>query len=132
MLSSFMFNIDVDLPDNAGVANVAALYSASMLQDIDQATWDLFDCDDSALEREFTGLTLAGCDVSSNGGMSINAAFTVRAESQDIIDRVVESYMDGFPDSIRQAALGLYSRTGKRVSQSFNPVGWDCQVSLAA
>jgi hypothetical protein len=124
--------LNITLADGGRSAgDVVELYGNQVRDDIDQAAWNLCDCNDQVQSEKFADLTLVRWTVTQKRGddFHVKAQFTVNAQDEEFINQVMEQYMDGFADYIAATQNGYYSRTGKRVAMNANPLEWGIQVN---
>ena len=130
MSQKFAINLTIKLPRGGSDSlDVASLYQARILDDIDETAWNLCDCSDDELSQRFSDLQLQCYDVKRKQTVDIKSTFTVNAENPEFINQVVDDFMSGFADRIRMTALGLYSRTGRRIVSNIVTCDWDVNIA---
>lgn len=123
--------MNITLADGGRSArDVIELYGNQVRDDIDQAAWNLCDCNDQVQGEKFADLAIARWAVTQKRGedFHVKAQFTVNAQDEEFINQVMEQYMDGFADYIAPAENGYYSRTGKRPAMNANPLEWEVEI----
>lgn len=131
MQQKFKIELNITLADGGRSArDVIELYGNQVRDDIDQAAWNLCDCNDQVQNEKFADLTLVRWHVAQKRGedFHVKAQFTVNALDEEFINQVIEQYMDGFADYIASTQNGYYSRTGTRAAMNANPLEWEVDV----
>lgn len=132
MQQKHKIELNITLADGGRSArDVIELYGNQVRDDIDQAAWNLCDCNDQVQSEKFANLTLVRWAVTQKHGedFHVKAQFTVNAQDEEFINQVMEQYMDGFADYIASTENGYYSRTGKRAAMNAHPLEWDVQIA---
>ncbi len=127
----FQIKLTITLADGGRSArDVIELYGNQVRDDIDQAAWNLCDCNDQVQSEKFADLALVRWVVTQKRGedFHIKAQFTVNAEDEEFINQVLEQYINGFADYIAATQNGYYSRTGKRAVMNTNPLEWEIEI----
>lgn len=123
--------LNITLADGGRSArDVIELYGNQVRDDIDQAAWNLCDCNDQVQSEKFADLTLVRWAVTQRHGEDfyVKAQFTVNTQNEEFISQVMEQYMDGFADYIATTQNGYYSRTGKRAAINTIPLEWKVDI----
>ena len=131
MQQKHKIELNITLADGGRSArDVIELYGNQVRDDIDQAAWNLCDCNDQVQSEKFADLTLVHWAVTQKRGedFHVKAQFTVTAQDEEFINQVMEQYMDGFADYIASTENGYYSRTGKRAAMNANPLEWEVEI----
>lgn len=131
MQKEFKIELNLTLADGGRSArDVIELYGNQVRDDIDQAAWNLCDCNDQVQNEKFADLTLVRWAVTQKRGedFHVKAQFTINAQDEVFINQVIEQYMDGFADYIASTQNGYYSRTGKRAAINTIPLEWKVDI----
>lgn len=131
MQQKFKIELNITLADGGRSArDVIELYGNQVRDDIDQAAWNLCDCNDQMQNEKFADLTLIRWHVTQKRGedFHVKAQFTVNGQDEEFINQVMEQYMDGFADCITVTLNGYYSRTGERIAFSPYPLSWELEI----
>ena len=80
--------------------------------------------------RKFAKLTVKRADVWSNQehSLEIFVLLSVSGEDSAFIKQVIAKYMDSFPDYLKKASGGYFSRTGFPPDVSLQPTDWSAEV----
>ena len=130
MKKNFKIKLDFSLVDcGRSARDIIELYSNQVRDDIDQAAWNLCDCDDQVQNDNFADLTLLRWTVQEGDEvLHVQAQFTVNTLNKEFILQVVEQYMHSFAYYIASTKNGYYSRTGNRALMNFNPLEWEVEI----
>ena len=131
MSTLFAIDLSVNMPDGGRHARqLLNLYFEDMLADINETAFNLCDASEALQARKFAKLTVKRADVwpSEEGGLKIFALLSVSGEDSTFIKQVIAKYMDGFPDYLRKASSGYFSRSGFPPDISLQPTDWNAEV----
>jgi len=131
MTTLFTFDLTINMPDGGRHARqLLNLYFADMPVDMNETAYNLCDANEAVQARKFTKLTLKRADVwsSQEGTLKIFALLSVSGEDSTFIKQVIAKYMDDFPDYLKRASGGYFSRTGFPPDISLQPTDWNAEV----
>jgi hypothetical protein len=131
MTTLFTIDLTINMPDGGRYARqLLNLYFTDMPVDINETAYHLCDANEAALARKFAKLTLKRADAwaSQEGGLNIFVLLSVSGEDSTFIKQVIAKYMDGFPDYLKRASGGYFSRTGFPPNISLQPTDWNAKV----
>ena len=134
MTTLFTIDLTINMPDGGRHARqLLNLYFADMPVDINETAYNLCDANEAVQARKFAKLTLKRADVwsSQEGSLKIFALLSVSGEDSTFIKQVIAKYMDGFPDYLKKASGGYFSRTGFPPDISLQPTDWNAEVHQA-
>jgi hypothetical protein len=134
MTTLFTIELTINMPDGGRHARqLLNLYFTDMPVDINETAYNLCDANEAVQARKFAKLTLKRADVwsSQEGSLKIFALLSVSGEDSTFIKQVFARYMDGFPDYLRRAGSGYFSRTGFPPNISLQPTDWNAEVHQA-
>jgi hypothetical protein len=131
MTTLFTINLTINMPDGGRQARqLLNLYFADMPVDIQETAFNLCDANEAVQARKFAKLTLKRADVwsSQERSLEIFALLSVSGEDSTFIKQVIAKYMDSFPDYLKKASGGYFSRTGFPPDISLQPTDWNAEV----
>jgi hypothetical protein len=131
MTTLFTINLTINMPDGGRQARqLLNLYFADMPVDIQETAYNLCDSNEAVQARKFAKLTLKRADVwsSPERSLEIFALLSVSGEDSTFIEHVIGKYMDSFPDYLKKASGGYFSRTGFPPEISLQPTDWNAEV----
>lgn len=131
MTTLFTINLTINMPDGGRQARqLLNLYTADMPADIQETAYNLCDANEDEQARKFDRITLKRADVwsSPEHSLKIFALFSVSGEDSTFINDVIAKYMDSFPDYLKKASGGYFSRTGFPPDISLQPTDWNAEV----
>jgi hypothetical protein len=131
MTTLFTINLTINMPDGGRPARqLLNLYFADMPVDIQETAYNLCDAHEAVQARKFAQLTLKRADAWSSQEHSLNifALLSVYGEDSAFIKQVISKYMDSFPDYLKKASGGYFSRTGFPPDISLQPTDWNAEV----
>jgi len=104
--------------------------SPTCLWTIIETAYNLCDADEAIQAGKFAKLTLKRADVWSgpDGSLQISQLLSVSGEDPAFIKQVIDKYMDGFPDYLKKAGSGYFSRTAFPPDISLQPTDWNAEV----
>ena len=131
MITLFTIDLTINMPDGGRHArHLLNLYYADMPVDINEIAYNLCDANEAVQARKFAKLTLKRAEVwsSQEGSLKIFALLSVSGEDSTFIKQVIAKYMNGFPDYLKRASGGYFSRTGFPPDISLQPTDWNAEV----
>jgi hypothetical protein len=131
MTTLFTIDLTINMPDGGRHARqLLNLYIPDMPVDIKETAYNLCDADEAVQARKFAKLTLKRFNVwsSQEGSLKIFALLSVSGEDSTFIKQVIAKYMDGFPDYLKRASGGYFSRTAFPPDISLQPTDWNAEV----
>ena len=134
MSTLFAIDLSVNMPDGGRHARqLLNLYFEDMLADINETAFNLCDASEALQARKFAKLTVKRADVWAGqaGGLKIFALLSVSGEDSTFIQQVIYKYMDSFPDYLKRASGGYFSRTGFPPDISLKPTDWNAEIHQA-
>jgi len=122
MTTLFTIDLTINMPDGGRHARqLLNLYCADMHVDINATAYNLCDANDAVQAQKFANLTLKRSDVWA-------ALLSVSGEDPAFIERVIDQYMEGFPEHLKRASGGYFSRTAFPPGISLQPTDWSAEV----
>jgi len=134
MTTLFTINLTINMPDGGRQARqLLNLYFADMPVDIQETAYNLCDANEAVQARKFAQLTLKRADAwsSQEHSLKIFALLSVSGEESTFIQQVIYKYMDSFPDYLKRASGGYFSRTGFPPDISLQPTDWNAEIHQA-
>jgi hypothetical protein len=134
MITPFTIDLTINMPDGSRLARqLLNLYCADMAVDINATAYNLCEANEALQRRKFAELTVKRAEVwsSQEGSLKVFARFSVSGEDSGFIEQVIAEYMEGFPDCLKRASSGYFSRTGVRPDISLQPTDWNAEVHQA-
>jgi hypothetical protein len=131
MTTLFTIDLTIKMPDGGRHARqLLNLYFADMPVDIQETAYNLCDANEAVKARKFANLTLKRADAwaSEEHSLNIFALLSVSGEDSIFIKQVISKYMDSFPDYLKRASVGYFSRTGFPPEISLQPTDWNAEV----
>jgi len=131
MTTLFTIDLTINMPDGGRQARqLLNLYFADMPADIQEIAYKLCDANEAVQARKFAQLTLKRADAwsSQEHSLQIFALLSVSGEDSTFIKQVISKYMDSFPDYLKRASSGYFSRTGFPPEISLQPTDWNAEV----
>ena len=131
MTTLFTIELTINMHDGGRrLRQLLNLYLADMPVDIKETAYTLCDANEAVQARNFDKLTLKRADVwsSQEDSLKIFALLSVSGEDSTFIKQVISKYMDGFPDCLKKASGGYFSRTGFPPDISLQPTDWNAEV----
>ena len=109
---------------------IVGMYELNIIDDLNQTTWNLCECDDQRQAEKFGSPSLVSYELkpASNGDKLLEVVFKINSSDLAFVEQAVEEYMDGFSDWMRSVQNGYYSRTGMRVGTDVEVVEWEVAV----
>jgi hypothetical protein len=134
MITLFTINLTINMPDGGRQARqLLNLYFADMPADIQEAAYNLCDANKAIQAQKFAQLTLKRADAwsSPEHTLKIFALLSVSGENSSFIKQVISKYMDSFPNYLKKASGGYFSRSGFPPDISLQPTDWNVEVNQA-
>ncbi len=130
MTNLFTIELTINMPDGGRHAKqLLNLYIPDMPVDINETAYNLCDANEAEQARKFAKLAVKRFNVwSQEGSLKIFALLSVSGEDSTFIKQVIAKYMDGFPDHLKKASGGYYSRTSFPPDISLQPTDWNAEV----
>ena len=131
MTTLFTINLTINMPDGGRHARqLLNLYFPDMPVDIQEIAYQLCDANEDVQAQKFAKLTVKRADVWSNQehSLEIFVLLSVSGEDSTFIKQVIAKYMDSFPDYLKKASGGYFSRTGFPPDISLQPTDWNAEV----
>jgi hypothetical protein len=131
MTTLFTISLTINMPDGGRHARqLLNLYFPDMPVDIQETAFHLCDDNEELQARKFAKLTVKRADVWSNQehSLEIFVLLSVSGEDSTFIKQVITKYMDSFPDYLKKASGGYFSRTGFPPDISLQPTDWNAEV----
>ncbi len=131
MTTLFTIDLTINMPDGGRHARqLLNLYIADMPADITETAYNLCDANEALQARKFANLILKRSDVwsSQEGSLKIFALLSVSGEDPTFVKQVIAKYMDGFPDYLKKAGAGYFSRAGFPPEIPLQPTDWNAEV----
>ena len=132
MTALFNIELTINLQDSGRHARqlLNLYFSDDMAVDINETAYNLCEASQAVQARKFDNLNLKRADVwpSQGGSLEIFALLSVSGEDSAFIKQVFAKYMDGFPDYLRRAGDGYFSRTGFPPEIVLQPTEWKAEV----
>jgi hypothetical protein len=131
MTTLFTIDLTINMPDGGRQARqLLNLYFTDMPADIQETAHQLCDANEAVQARKFAGLTMKRADAWSNQEHSLNifALLSVYGEDAAFIKEVISKFMEGFPDFLKRASGGYFTRTGFPSDISLQPTDWTVKV----
>jgi hypothetical protein len=131
MTTLFTIDLTINMPDGGRYTRkLLNLYIPDMPVDIIETAYNLCDANEAVQARKFAKLTLKRFEVwsSQEGSLKIFALLSVSSEDSTFIKQVITKYMDGFPDYLKKAIGGYFSRTSFPPEISLQPTDWNAEV----
>jgi hypothetical protein len=130
----FTINLTINMPDGGRQARqLLNLYFDNMPVDIQETAYNLCDANEAVQARKFAKLTMKRADAWSGEehSLKIFALLSVSGEDSKFIEQVIAKYMDSFPDYLKRASGGYFTRTGFPPDISLQPTDWNAEVHQA-
>jgi hypothetical protein len=127
----YTVELTINMPDGGRHARqLLNLYFADMPEDIHRTALNLCEANPAVQARKFARLDQKRADVwaTPEGSLKIFALLTVSGEDPAFIKQVFASYMEGFPDYLKKAGGGYFSRTGFPPDISLDVTDWSVEV----
>ncbi len=131
MTTLFTINLTINMLDGGRHARqLLNLYFPDMPVDIQEIAYQLCDANEDVQAQKFAKLTVKRADVWSNPehSLEIFVLLSVSGEDSTFIKQVITKYMDSFPDYLKKASEGYFSRTGFPPDISLQPTDWNAEV----
>ena len=132
MTALFTVELTINMPDSGRHARqlLNLYFSDDMAVDINETAYNLCEANQAVQARKFAKLDLKRADAwpSEGGILKIFALLSVSGEDSSFIKQVFANYMDGFPDYLKRAGGGYFSRTGFPPEISLQPTDWNAEV----
>jgi len=131
MTTLFTINLTINMLDGGRHARqLLNLYFPDMPVDIQEIAYQLCDANEDVQAQKFAKLTVKRADVWSNPehSLEIFVLLSVSGEDSTFIKQVITKYMDSFPDYLKKASGGYFSRTGFPPDISLQPTDWNAEV----
>lgn len=131
MTSLFTIELTINMPDGGRHARqLLNLYHTDMPVDIKETAFILCNANETVQAQKFARLTLKRSEVwsSQEGSLKIFALFSVSGEDPIFIKQVITKYMEDFPDYLKRARDGYFSRTSFPPDISLQPTDWIAEV----
>jgi len=134
MTTLFAIDLTINMPDGGRHARgLFNLYLEDMPADIIETAFNLCEANEAVQARKFDKLTLKRAEIWSSqpGMLKIFALLSVSGEDSTFVKQVIAKYMDGFPDCLKRASGGYFTRTGVQPDISLQPIDWSAEVHQA-
>jgi len=131
MTTLFTIDLTINMTDGGRHARqLLNLYFTDMPVDIEETAYNLCDANEAVQSQKFAKLILKRADVwaSEEGSLKIFTLLSVSGEDSTFIKQVISKYMDSFPDYLKRASGGYFSRTGFPPDISLQPTDWNTEV----
>jgi hypothetical protein len=131
MTTLFTIELTINMPDGGRHARqLLNLYFEDMPADINATAYNLCDANEAVQARKFAKLTVKRADVwsSQEHSLKIFALLSVSGEDSTFVKQVIARYMDAFPDYLKKAGGGYFSRTGFPPDIPLQPTDWNAEV----
>lgn len=131
MTTLFTIELTINMPDGGRQARqLLNLYFADMPADIQETAYNLCGANDAVQAQKFAKLTLKRADAWSGEqhSLQIFALLSVAGEDSRFVKQVFSKYMEGFPDYLKKASVGYFSRTGFPSEIPLQPTDWNAEV----
>ena len=134
MTTLFTIELTIKMPDGGRHSRqLLNLYFEDMPVDINEIAFRLCDSSQEIQARKFANLIMKRSDAwaGQEGSLNIFILLSVSGEDSTFIKQVITTYMDGFPDRLKKASEGYFSRTAFPPGISLQPTDWNAEVHQA-